>query len=186
MFRYHPDPLATGSALRSDHVCSVCGLHREVQYRGPIYGDQPESLCLHCIHSGDAAQTLGGTFAAKDDSHVLDMPAQFSDDLDVPDEVSRQIIEEIIHRTPGFFGWQQQSWLYHCGNGAAFLGSAGYLELEPYPDAIDMLRESHRQYGWSPQETEQFLRQLDRAGEPTAYLFRCLHCHAHLASWDMG
>lgn len=49
-----------------------------------------------------------------------------------------------------------------------------------------MLRASHRQLGWSPEETEEFLHQLDRTGEPTAYLFQCLHCGAYLASWDIG
>ena len=59
LFRYHPDPLATGSAVRSDHVCSVCGVHRDVRYKGPVYGRQPASLCLHCIRSGEAATALG-------------------------------------------------------------------------------------------------------------------------------
>jgi uncharacterized protein CbrC (UPF0167 family) len=49
-----------------------------------------------------------------------------------------------------------------------------------------MLRKDHQRYGWAPAETEQFLRGLDRAGEPTAYLFRCLHCNTSLASWDIG
>ena len=94
------------------------------------------------------------------------------------------VVEEITRRTPGFTGWQQESWLYHCGDGAAFLGPAGYAELERYPDALDMIREDLRRFGWSASETEGFLRQLDRAGEPTAYLFRCLHCGSYLASWD--
>jgi hypothetical protein len=97
------------------------GLHRELRYRGPIYGDQPDSLCLPSSMTPSMCPTT---------CHVT---------------------SEIIHRTPGFFGRQQQSWLYHCGDGAAFLGPAGYVDLEPYADAIDMLRESHRQYGWSLQ-----------------------------------
>ncbi|WP_374104965.1 CbrC family protein [Streptomyces sp. RT42] len=46
-FRYHPDPLATGSAVLTDHVCSVCGMDRQIRYQGPVYGQQPDSLCLH-------------------------------------------------------------------------------------------------------------------------------------------
>ncbi|RAO04360.1 UPF0167 protein [Micromonospora noduli] len=49
-----------------------------------------------------------------------------------------------------------------------------------------MLRASHRQLGWSSEETDEFLHRLDRNGEPTAYLFQCLHCGTHLASWDIG
>lgn len=114
------------------------------------------------------------------------MAAMFSDALDVPDDVPFSVVEEITQRTPGFASWQQESWLYHCGDGAAFLGPAGYRELEAHPEALAMLRENHQRYGWAPAETAQFLRQLDRTGEPTAYLFRCLHCNTSLASWDMG
>jgi uncharacterized protein CbrC (UPF0167 family) len=186
VFRYHPDPLATGSAVRIQHECSVCGQLRQIRYRGPIYGRQPESLCLHCIYSGEASRALGVVAAATDGSDILDMPAEFSDAVDVPDDVPHHVIEEITRRTPGFTGWQQESWLYHCGDGAAFLGPAGYRDVEPHPDALNMLRASHRQLGWSPGETEEFLHRLDRNGEPTAYLFQCLHCGTHLASWDIG
>ncbi|WP_199753281.1 CbrC family protein [Actinoplanes sp. ATCC 53533] len=50
------------------------------------------------------------------------MAADFSDAVDVPDDVPAHVIEEITRRAPGFRGWQQESWLYHCGDGAAFLG----------------------------------------------------------------
>ncbi|OKJ68835.1 hypothetical protein AMK31_37505 [Streptomyces sp. TSRI0107] len=182
-FRYHPDPLATGSAVRTDHVCSVCGVHRQIRYRGPIYGRQPDSLCLHCIHSGAASSALSVSAGGDED---FDMLAVFSDAVDVPDGVPLPVVEEITRRTPGFAGWQQGSWLYHCDDGAAFLGPAGYHELEAYPEALAMLRIDHQRYGWAPSETEHFLRALDRAGEPTAYLFRCLHCGTGLASWDVG
>ncbi|MGE7384430.1 CbrC family protein [Streptomyces sp. NPDC004126] len=182
-FRYHPDPLASGSAVPADHVCSVCGMPRRIRYRGPVYGGQPDSLCLHCIHSGAASRALGVTGGGDDG---FESPAVFSDALDVPDDVPLSVVEEITRRTPGFSGWQQESWLYHCGDGAAFLGPAGYRELEAWPEALAVLREDRRRHGWAPPETERFLRGLDRAGEPTAYLFRCLHCGAALASWDIG
>ncbi|MFI0446814.1 CbrC family protein [Actinomadura sp. 6N118] len=181
IFRYHPDPLATGSAVRSDHVCSVCGMHRETRYRGPVYGNQPDSLCLYCIHSGEASHALGTSVGGD-----FDMLAMFSDAVSVPDDVPLSVVDEITRRTPGFTGWQQESWLYHCGDGAAFLGPVGYRELEAYPDVLDLLREDHQQYGWTPPETERFLLRLSRTGEPTAYLFRCLHCGTNLASWDIG
>ncbi|WP_433353169.1 CbrC family protein [Micromonospora saelicesensis] len=31
-------------------------------------------------------------------------------------------------RTPGFTGWQHESWLHHYGDGAAPLGPAGYRD----------------------------------------------------------
>ena len=181
VFRYHPDPLATGSAAQVDHTCSVCGQLRHVRYQGPVYGNQPESLCLHCIDSGAASQALGVVTDAGNGGGGLNMPAEFSDAVDVPDDVTHDVIEEITRRTPGFSGWQQESWLYHCGDGAAFLGPASYSDLEPHPDALEMLRATNRRLGWSLEETDQFLRRLDREGEPTAYLFRCLRCATYLA-----
>ncbi|MHA4950625.1 CbrC family protein [Micromonospora sp. SD19] len=152
VFRYHPDPLATGSAMRIEHECSVCGQLRQIRYRGPIHGGQPETFCLHCIYSGEASRALGVVAVATDGSDILDMPGEFSDAIDVPHDVPHHVIEEITRRTPGFTGWQQESWLYHCGDGAAFLGPAGYRDVEPHAEALNMLRASHRQLGWSLQE----------------------------------
>jgi uncharacterized protein CbrC (UPF0167 family) len=40
-----------------------------------------------------------------------------------PTDVPREVLEQIARRTPGFSGWQQEHWLYHCGDGAAFEGA---------------------------------------------------------------
>lgn len=185
-FRYHPDPIATGSAVREAHVCSVCAMPREIRYCGPVYGKQPEALCLHCIQSGEASRVLGVFAAPEYGIDPLDMRAAFSDAVDVPDDVPLAVVEEVTRQTPGFTGWQQQSWLYHCADGAAFLGPAGYRDLEQHPDALDMIREDLRRYGWSADDAEALLRRMGRTGDPTAYLFRCLHCGVHLASWDIS
>ena len=87
-------------------------------------------------------------------------------------------------RTPGFSGWQQEHWLYHCGDGAAFLGAAGWPELEKHPDALDKVREELPRGVWSSDEVEAYLRALYKDGSPTAYLFRCRHCGTHLAYSD--
>ena len=41
-----------------------------------------------------------------------------------PDDVPGRVLDEIAERTPGFNGWQQEHWLYHCADGAAFIGHA--------------------------------------------------------------
>ena len=48
--------------------------------------------------------------------------------------------------------------------------------------------ERHRSQGKLPvrDRIEKLLSSLDKRGEPTAYLFRCLHCGARLAYWDIG
>ncbi|MEV4537244.1 CbrC family protein [Asanoa sp. NPDC049518] len=186
MFRYHPDPIATGSAERAEFVCHVCGQHREVRYTGPIYGRRAENLCLDCIHSGEASRALGTVAVPLHDGETLEMPAEFSDAVGVPDDVPRDVVTEITQRTPGFVGWQQESWLYHCADGAAYLGPAGHAELQRHPDAYDIIRTDLLERGWPAEEADNFMRRFDRTGEPTAYLFRCLHCTTHLASWDIG
>lgn len=59
-FRYHPDPVATGSAVPTVEACVLCGVERGWRYAGPIYGRQAAVLCLHCIASGEAARALTG------------------------------------------------------------------------------------------------------------------------------
>ncbi|MER7720867.1 CbrC family protein [Streptomyces flaveolus] len=90
----------------------------------------------------------------------------------------------VAERTPGFTAWQDGQWLVHCGDAAAFLGRAGVRELAGYPDALDSLRQDIRTWGWSDNQNNDFLGSLDSGGQPTAYLFRCRTCAAHLAYAD--
>ena len=108
-FRYHPYPLATGSVVESDATCAACGKTRGYVYTGPVYmQDEPEALCPWCIADGTAAETFG---------------AELTDfGVGVPDDVPREVLEELAFRTPGFSGWQQEHWLYHCGDAAEFHG----------------------------------------------------------------
>ena len=57
-----------------------------------------------------------GTAAERFDAEFTDVGTH------VPDDVPREVLEQIARRTPGFSGWQQEHWLYHCGDGAAFEG----------------------------------------------------------------
>ena len=66
-------------------------------------------LCPWCIADGSAALRLRIEFTDVGD--------------DVPDDVPGGVLDEITERTPGFNGWQQEHWLYHCGDGAAFIGT---------------------------------------------------------------
>jgi uncharacterized protein CbrC (UPF0167 family) len=169
---YHPDPRGTGCVIESDNRCRACGTVRGYVYTGPVYAieELDEAFCPWCI--------TDGTAAAKFDAEFTDVG------VDVPDDVPPEVTEQIARRTPGFSGWQQEHWLYHCGDGAAFLGRAGAEELEPRPDAIDALREEHDGEDRSPEQVERHLAALDKDGSPTAYLFRCRHCGQHLAYSD--
>lgn len=171
-FPYHPDPLGTGSVKESRARCEACGAARGYVYTGPVYAveELDDALCPWCI--------ADGTAAARFDADFTDVGTG------VPAEVPSEVIEQIAHRTPGFTGWQQEHWLYHCADGAAFLGRVGRRELEQYPDALEVLRHEHDEYGWPPEQVEEYLAGLDKDGQPTAYLFRCRRCGQHLAYSD--
>ena len=171
-FPYHPDPRATGSIAESRARCKACGASRGYIYAGPVYAieDFEEAFCPWCIADGSAA--------ARFDAEFTDVG------VGVPDDVPDETVQQIAFRTPGYSAWQQEHWLYHCGDGAAFLGRVGSAELVQYPDAIDALRHEHDEYGWPVQQVEEHLAALDKDGESTAYLFRCRHCGQHLAYSD--
>jgi uncharacterized protein CbrC (UPF0167 family) len=170
-FVYHPHPVETGAIEMSDATCLACERPRGFIYVGPVYAvdELQESLCPWCIADGSAAARFD---------------AMFTDDEPVPEGVPVEIVDAVTTRTPGFSGWQQEHWLYHCGDGAAFLGAAGWPEIERHPAAVDHLRRENAGTGWSPEQIEDYLRSLDREGSPTAYLFRCRQCGMALAYSD--
>ncbi|WP_230943349.1 CbrC family protein [Burkholderia cepacia] len=63
-FRYHPDPLATGSVIRSDARCVCCGDARGYVYAGPVYAvdEYAQCICPWCIADGSAHARLGAAF----------------------------------------------------------------------------------------------------------------------------
>jgi uncharacterized protein CbrC (UPF0167 family) len=165
-FPYHPDPVATGSVVASDAVCYCCDRARGYLYTGPVYAVEKlrNRLCPWCIADGGAADRFEALFT------------------DVLDDVPRDRLFAITQRTPGFTGWQQEHWLVHCGDGAAFLGRVGAAELAAHPDALASLRQELA--GRPEPQAARFLDALSGDGGPTAYLFRCRTCGTHLAYAD--
>lgn len=162
-FRYHPDPEATGSVAACAEACLRCGQARGFIYTGPVHATEEldRCLCPWCIADGSAAEQFD---------------AEFTDvGWGVPPEVPDAVLQEVATRTPGFSGWQQEHWLYHCGDAAAFLGRVGWTGLQPHPDAIESLQQ---------EQSADALMALDVDGAATAYLFRCRHCGRHIAYAD--
>jgi uncharacterized protein CbrC (UPF0167 family) len=117
-FRYHPDPLETASIVLSRATCSACGEARGFAYTGPVYGeDVVDDVCPWCVADGSAAE--------KFDAEFTDVGAG------VPDGIDAAVLDELATRTPGFTGWQQEHWLYHCNDAMAFLGRA---DKSPHDD----------------------------------------------------
>jgi uncharacterized protein len=166
-FRYHPDPVKSGSVIASDKSCRVCGENRGYIYTGPVYSEEEldEEICPWCIADGSAHDEFDATFV---------------DDLAFSDDLPIAVAEEITERTPGFNSWQPEQWPCCCGDGTAFLQPAGIKELrqEQELEGIAMGYIVH-EMGISGGAARRLLDSLDRDKGPTAYLFRCLQCNRH-------
>lgn len=166
-FKYHPDPIASGSIEQRDITCVCCGERRSYVYVGPVYGerDLDEQICPWCISSGLAHNKFGAEFTDIDAIGNYDPAVSLAPDIRA----------EIAFRNPGFNGWQQERWLVHCDDARAFLGPAGKTEIVEYgsQELIDSLRTD---IGLSDEEFEDYFQKISRNSAPTAYVFRCLHC----------
>ena len=166
-FRYHPDPLATGSVKASRVTCECCFKARGFIYCGPVYADEEldESICPWCIASGEANRRFDAEFVdSAGVGGVRGWPV-----------VDDEVIEEVALRTPGFSGWQQERWWTHCDDAAEYLGRAGAADVAKHGSVtVEHLRDD---LGWDEgQQFDDYVKSLDAKGQPTAYLFRCRHC----------
>lgn len=172
-FRYHPDPVATGAVEPRPTTCRCCGRDRGWVYAAAPYAveDLHDALCPWCVADGSAAAAFDATFT--------DLGGEGA-----PEGLPDHVIDEIEHRTPGFSAWQQERWLFHCGDGCAFLGAVGWDDLAPHPEAVAAVLVQVAGWGLDGEDAEAFVGSLDADGASTAYLFRCLHCGTHLAYAD--
>lgn len=165
-FKYHPDPVSTGSIVISEAKCVACEQVRGFIYECLPYAerDLENAICPWCIADNSAHQKLGAIFV--DPSGVGGYGNW--------EAVEEKIINEVAYRTPGFIGWQQEMWFTHCADAAEFLGLAGKKELEAFgSEAIAAIK---KDIGFEGEEWEEYFNSLDKKDQPTAYVFRCLHC----------
>jgi hypothetical protein len=166
-FRYHPDPVKTGSIKPSDKQCVCCDQARGYIYTGHVYAiqDLHECLCPWCIADGSAHDKFNADFTnAASVGGYGDW-----------DEVPMEVIEEVCFRTPSFTAWQQERWWTHCGDAAEFLGPVGRREAVDAGEGF--LASVRADAGMkSDKDWYNYLKALDRDHGPTAYLFQCRHC----------
>ena len=168
-FKYHPDPLATGSIEERPVDCACCKRTRSHVYVGPVYGerDLEESLCPWCIADGSAAK-LG---------------ASFSDDLPLMEgEVGEDIIQEVCARTPGYTAWQQDEWLCHCEDACEFHGDATPEDLANASEDTRLAWQGL--YGLTEDDWSRITKSYTPRGDQAFYKFVCRHCHAVRLGWD--
>jgi uncharacterized protein len=165
-FRYHPDPIATRMLVaRAGFICPVCQRSRAYAYVGPYSSDNwgfenGEEICPWCIADGSAARALNATFAV------------------TYAQLSLEARTELEQRTPSFHCLQQERWLDHHGDAAAYIGEVDferYLQLPPAAQfAVRHCAGDDPRADLRPTDFVQRLR-CDGEG-PTVYLFQCLYC----------
>ena len=160
-FKYHPDPIATGAFNQGEScTCDCCGKETEIWYKSPFYSvERVKCLCPECIANGSAAEKFDG---------------QFQDDCSVDEVSDDKKLDELIHRTPGYHGWQQEYWPAHCDDYCAFIGYVGWADLV----RLGIDKEIEESYGneingW---DIEMLKQNLVNGGSLQGYLFKCLHC----------
>ena len=101
-------------------VRDCCGKETHIFYTNPFFSvEDIEYLCPECIASGEAVRKYDGSF---------------QDDYSVDDGVGDlEKLDELIHRTPGYCGWQQEYWRVHCSDYCAYLGHVGAREYREKP-----------------------------------------------------
>jgi uncharacterized protein CbrC (UPF0167 family) len=172
-FRYHPDPIRSGSIVPSDTQCVCCGARRGFIYTGPVYCEREieDELCPWCIADGSAHRAFD---------------ASFTDPASFPDEIPQDIVKEIAYRTPGFNAWQEAEWLTCCGDAAAFVEPVGYADIQaryPQLEGTLMMYIVH-ELAISGGAATRLLHGLNRDHGPTGYVFACRHCDAQRAYID--
>lgn len=171
IFRYHPDPIKTGAFVINDEgeKCDCCGKKPKFVYTTPFYtSDDVSYLCPKCIVNGKASKKFDGHFQ---DPMGIDEGAWDSEKL-----------EELISRTPGYNGCQQERWRVHCGDFCAFMGYVGKKEI----DEMGILEELLQDEIWDDfgNQPEDIINGLVNDGDFQGYLFKCLHCGKYLIWMD--
>jgi uncharacterized protein CbrC (UPF0167 family) len=161
-FTYHPDPVGNGVIKQEATRCPACNQERPYVYVAGFYSEvDAEGVCPWCIADGSAAAKFQGSFTS----------------IGMTEVASAASIDEVTHKTPGYFSWQEPEWLAHCGECCAFIGYVGWLEIshleEELSNEIARLKEE-----WHMDDTE-FREVLRKDGDVTGYLFRCIVCGLH-------
>jgi uncharacterized protein CbrC (UPF0167 family) len=121
LFRYHPFPVYTGAIKAVAITCPVCALPGDFSYEFVPEADDEEDgppvrVCPWCLHDGSAARRFGDAIF----THAPHNP-----------EVPIAAREELEHRTPTYYTFQEKEWPAHHGDFCAFMGYVGWKHIHP-------------------------------------------------------
>jgi uncharacterized protein len=159
-FRFHSDPIATGSARPSESPCRCCGFARGFVVGG-VYSTHhlDDSICPWCVADGSAAERFD---------------ASFVQDVEVP--VSADDYREVLERTPGYTSWQGENWLVHCGVPMVFHGDISKAELHSLRDKDREKVIDDYPFLFDGIEWSVLVEDYEPGGQPAFYKFTCFRC----------
>ncbi|WP_458788311.1 CbrC family protein, partial [Vallitalea sediminicola] len=138
--------------------------HYSIYNVGPFYAiEEVENICPWCIKNGKASEKYDG---------------MFQDDQSCDKVNKEEYLDELVHRTPGYCGWQQEYWLSHCGDFCAFIGYVGWNEIKEFADELE---EDIKYFGYTVEDIKKY---LINDGSLQGYLFQCLKCGKKRLSID--
>ena len=170
-FKYHQNPILTGSIKESSNVCECCNEHKGYIYTSTMYSEiDVDSICPWCIASGLAAEKFDG---------------RFSDDLPLlAAGVDKAVVKEVCERTPGYNSWQQEEWQAHCGTACEFHGDTEKEELAALSgDELEIFLKVN------DIDKSLWLQILDgyqKGGSPAIYKFVCPECSNKIYQMDLA
>lgn len=173
-FNYHPrayDP-EVGAFEAIDIACECCGRARGWNYGGNIYSRHDvDNVCPWCIADGSVHRQYGASFCQ--DIEGVSGPAD-AKATDIPPEV----IDEVLHRTPGYVSWQGAIWKTHCGDVGEFHGDISQDDLATLsPEAEALFRQENRWALPDDDSLQEFARhRYVPKGYMGIYKFVCRHC----------
>lgn len=160
-FKYNTDPIGNGIFTQGEEkVCDCCKTKTNIWYGGPFSSvSDIECICPNCIASGEAASKFNGHFI---DTACVKLVSDSSK------------LDELIHRTPSYFGLQQAHWLSHCDDYCTFVGYVGWKELVKM--GIHKQIEKNYDQEFNHCSLEFVKKCMCNGGCVQGYLFQCLHC----------
>lgn len=172
-FRFHSEPIKTGSLIQKNHLCECCGTFAYYKYTGPFYSRRAvDSLCPVCIANGLAAR--------KYDGHFVD---PFSVKQSHGQPISQEMLDELTCRTPGFHGAQQEIWFCFDGIPGVYLGDFNCkpenFMTEEFWEQVCQTNEMWHERNWFDD-----MRKFSMTGSVSLHVFKALDSETRSAYFD--
>lgn len=163
-FKYHKDPVGSEVFEKYSGECPVCSKAQGWKYVGPYYCyEDVENICPWCISSGAAYKKYALSFVDEQGPEKLDDDAK---------------LDELIHRTPGYFSAQGDPWPAHCNDFCKLLGKTSWVEIEPLLSELE--RDVQTTLENNGLTYEEMVSELKRPHSPLwAHMFVCNKCGKH-------